>query len=68
MGVTFAPNGIYVGIGLGGLALGHVAAEHGYPPIFALAASGLVLAGLLVAREAARARRRIEAVAAGGGL
>ena len=41
--------GMNIGIGFAGFALGWVAVEFGYPPIFQIASAGLLVAGLLIA-------------------
>jgi MFS family permease len=49
--------GLNIGIGLGGIALGWIAAHWGYPVIFQLSSLTLVLAAGLIATDGSRSRR-----------
>lgn len=42
--------GLNVGIGLGGVSLGWLAAEYGYPPIFLISSVALLLGAVLISR------------------
>ncbi|MFO0688383.1 MAG: MFS transporter [Myxococcota bacterium] len=53
--IALLQAGLYVGIGLGGVALGAIAARFGYPAIFVIGAAMLVVAWLLIASERPRA-------------